>query len=57
MIQDLEQDTLTNEEQALEIRRLKFRVGNLEVQLADYQQIITELNDRLAKLGHTKDIS
>jgi len=57
MIQDLEQDTLTNEEQALEIRRLKFRVGNLEVQLADYQQIITELNDRLAKLGHTRDIS
>jgi len=57
MIQDLEQDTLTNEEQALEIRRLKFRVGNLEVQLADYQQIITELNDRLAKLNATKDIS
>ena len=57
MIRDIEQDTLTNEEQALEIKRLKFRLGNLEVQLADSQQIIAELNNRLATLGATKDIS
>ena len=30
-----------------EIRILKLQLGNLEVQIADYQQIIKELSDKL----------
>jgi len=30
-----------------EIRILKVQVGNLEVQIADYQQIVKELSDKL----------
>ena len=30
-----------------EIRLLKAQLGNLEVQIADYQQIVKELSDKL----------
>ena len=30
-----------------EIRILKLQLGNLEVQIADYQQIVKELSDQL----------
>jgi hypothetical protein len=30
-----------------EIRFLKLQLGNLEVQIADYQQIVKELSDKL----------
>lgn len=30
-----------------EIRLLKIQLGNLEVQIADYQQIVKELSDKL----------
>ena len=30
-----------------EIRILKLQLGNLEVQIADYQQIVKELSDKL----------
>jgi cell division protein FtsL len=30
-----------------EIRVLKLQLGNLEVQIADYQQIVKELSDKL----------
>ncbi len=50
MIRDLEQDILLIEEQVQEIKRLRAQIGNLEVQIADYQQIVNELTDRLEKL-------
>jgi len=30
-----------------EVRLLRAQIGNLEVQVADYQQIVKELSDRL----------
>jgi hypothetical protein len=47
---DPEQDILLMEEQIQEIRRLRAQVGNLEVQIADYQQIVKELSDRIELL-------
>ena len=32
-----------------EIKLLKAQLGNLEVQVADYQQIVKELSDKLQK--------
>ena len=54
MIRDLEQDILLIEEQDQEIKRLRAQIGNLEVQIADYQQIVRELSDKLQLLK--KDI-
>ena len=45
MIRDLEQDILLIEEQIQEIKRLRLQIGNLEVQIADYQQIVRELSE------------
>ena len=50
MIRDLEQDILLIEEQIQEINRLRAQIGNLEVQIADYQQIVRELSDKLQLL-------
>ncbi len=50
MIRDLEQDILLIEEQIQEIKRLRAHIGNLEVQIADYQQIVRELSDKLELL-------
>ena len=50
MIRDLEQDILLIEEQIQEIKRLRAQIGNLEVQIADYQQIVRELSDKLELL-------
>jgi len=50
MIRDLEQDILLIEEQVQEIKRLRVQIGNLEVQIADYQQIVGELSDKLELL-------
>ena len=47
---DLEQDILLIEEQIQEIRKLRAQVGNLEVQIADYQQIVKELSDKIELL-------
>lgn len=47
---DPEQDILLMEEQIQEIRKLRAQVGNLEVQIADYQQIVKELSDKIALL-------
>ena len=47
---DPEQDLLLMEEQIQEIKRLRAQVGNLQVQIADYQQIVNELTARLEKL-------
>ena len=47
---DPEQDMLLIEEQILEIRRLRAHIGNMQVQIADYQQIVNELTARLEKL-------
>lgn len=47
---DPEQDLLLMEEQIQEIRRLRAQVGNLEVQIADYQQIVKELSDKIELL-------
>ena len=50
MIRDLEQDILLIEEQIQEIKRLRAQIGNLEVEIADYQQIVRELSDKLELL-------
>jgi len=47
---DPEQDILLMEEQIQEIRKLRAQVGNLEVQIADYQQIVRELSDKIKLL-------
>ena len=46
---DPEQDLLLMEEQVAEIKRLQRQIGNLQVQIADYQQIVKELTARLEK--------
>ena len=46
---DPEQDLLLMEEQIAEIKRLQKQIGNLQVQIADYQQIVNELTARLEK--------
>ena len=50
MIQDLEQDILLMEEQIQEIKRLRAQIGNLEVKISDYQQIVKELSDKIVLL-------
>jgi hypothetical protein len=47
---DPEQDLLLMEEQIQEIKRLRAQVGNLQVQIADYQQIVQELSDKIKLL-------
>ena len=47
---DPEQDILLMEEQIQEIKRLRAQVGNLQVQIADYQQIVRELSDKITLL-------
>jgi hypothetical protein len=47
---DPEQDILLMEEQIQEIKRLRAQVGNLQVQIADYQQIVKELSDKIELL-------
>ncbi len=47
---DPEQDLLLMEEQVREIKRLRAHVGSLQVQIADYRQIVKELSDKLALL-------
>jgi predicted transcriptional regulator len=37
------------EEQIAEIKKLQKQIGNLQVQIADYQQIVKELTARLEK--------
>jgi predicted RNase H-like nuclease (RuvC/YqgF family) len=44
---DPEQDLLLMEEQIAEIKRLQKQIGSLQVQIADYQQIVKELTARL----------
>ena len=50
MIRDLEQEILLMEEQVQEIKKLRAQIGNLEVQIADYQQILKELSDKISLL-------
>jgi hypothetical protein len=47
---DPEQDLLLMDEQIQEIKRLRAHIGNMQVQIADYQQIVNELTARLEKL-------
>ncbi len=47
---DPEQDLLLIEEQVREIKRLRAHVGNMQVQIADYQQIVKELSDKIELL-------
>jgi hypothetical protein len=47
---DPEQDLLLMDEQIQEIKRLRAHIGNMQVQIADYQQIVNELTTRLEKL-------
>lgn len=47
---DPEQDLLLMEEQVREIKRLRAHIGNMQVQIADYQQIVKELSDKIELL-------
>jgi hypothetical protein len=47
---DPEQDLLLMEEQIAEIKKLQKQIGNLQVQIADYQQIVRELSDKIELL-------
>jgi hypothetical protein len=47
---DPEQDMLLMEEQVREIKRLRAHIGNMQVQIADYQQIVNELSDKITLL-------
>ena len=47
---DPEQDMLLMEEQVREIKRLRANIGNMQVQIADYQQIVKELSDKIELL-------
>ena len=38
-----------NKEETMSEKRLKAEVGNLEVQVADYRQIIKELSEKLQR--------
>ena len=49
-VKDPEQDLLLMEEQIQEIKRLRAQIGNLQVQIADYQQIVKELSDKIESL-------
>ena len=47
---DPEQDLLLMEEQVREIKRLRAHIGNMQVQIADYQQIVKELSNKIELL-------
>jgi len=47
---DPEQDMLLMEEQVREIKRLRAHIGNMQVQIADYQQIVKELSNKITLL-------
>jgi len=47
---DPEQDLLLMDEQIQEIKRLRAHIGNMQVQIADYQQIVRELSDKIELL-------
>ena len=47
---DPEQDLLLMEEQIREIKRLRAHIGNMQVQIADYQQIVKELSSKITNL-------
>lgn len=49
-IDKIEEYTLTNEELQIQIKLLSAQIGNLEVQIADYKQIIEELSQKIQKL-------
>ena len=40
---------MTLDDKELQIKKLNAEVGNLQVQNADYQQIVQELSDKLKK--------
>ena len=46
----LEEYTLTNEELQAEVARLKAEIGNLEVQVSEYRQILVELSKKLREI-------
>ena len=45
-LERLETYTLTNEELQREIRRLTAEIGNLQVQVTEYPEIVAELSKR-----------
>ena len=47
---DPEQDLLLMDEQIREIKRLRAHIGNMQVQIADYQQIVKELSSKITSL-------
>ena len=50
-LERLETYTLTNEELQREIRRLTAEIGNLQVQVTEYREIVAELSARLSSVS------
>ena len=50
-LERLETYTLTNEELQREIRRLTAEIGNLQVQVSEYRQIVAELSARISSVS------
>ena len=50
-LETLETYTLTNEELQREIQRLTAEIGNLQVQVTEYREIVAELSDRLSSVS------
>ena len=53
-LERLEEYTLTNEELQAEVSRLKAEIGNLEVQISEYRQILAEMSNHIKNVTDRK---
>ena len=53
-LERLETITLTNEELQTEVKRLTAHIGNLQVQISEYRQIVAEFSQRSTDLINKK---
>jgi len=47
-VRPIEEELLTNEEQAIIIKKQKIEIENLKFQVLEYQQIVKELSDKIS---------
>jgi cell division protein FtsB len=53
-LERLETITLTNEELQTEVKRLTAHIGNLQVQISEYRQIVAELSRKFTDSADKK---